>query len=78
MRLSCVSGCGQQKLETHLFFTCPLFGQLWELVRKWLCVYSANPSNILDHFYQFGTYASIGKFQYSLMHFIWFASSLVI
>jgi hypothetical protein len=57
----CVSGCGQQESETHLFLTCRLFGQLWQLVRNWLSVYSADPSNIVDHFYQFGTSFGFGK-----------------
>ena len=30
----CVLGCGQQKSEFHLFLTCPIFGQLWQLVRN--------------------------------------------
>lgn len=29
----CVSGCGQQESEIHLFLSCPLFGTLLQLVR---------------------------------------------
>jgi len=52
----CVAaGCGFQETENHLFLSCPLFDQIWQLVRNWLCVYSADHYNIVDHFYQFGT-----------------------
>lgn len=47
----CVSGCGLQETGNHLFLTCCLFGQIWQLVRNWPFVYIADPSNILDHFY---------------------------
>jgi len=30
----CVSGCGLQEIENHLFLTCSLFGQIWQLVRN--------------------------------------------
>jgi len=72
----CVSGCGQQESETYVFLSCQFFGQLWQLVRNWLGVYSTDPSNIVDHFYQFGTSFGYGKC--SLMHLIWFACSWVL
>jgi len=74
----CVSGCGLQELESHLFLICSLFSQIWQLLRTWLCVHSANPSNILDHFHQFGTSSGYTKSRCSFMHLIWFASTLVI
>jgi hypothetical protein len=43
------------------------------LVRNWLGVYLADPSNIVDHFYQFDTYSDYGISRCSLMHLIWFA-----
>jgi len=69
----CVSGCGQQESETHLFLSCHFFGQLWQLVRNWFGVYSADLSNIVDHFYQFATSSGYGKSRCSLMHLIWCA-----
>jgi hypothetical protein len=74
----CVSGCGLHESENHLFFICRMFGHIWQLVRKWLCVYSADPSNIQDHFHQFHTSAGYAKSRCSFMHLIWFASSWVI
>jgi len=38
----CVAGCGFQETENHPFLAYPLFGQIWKLVRNWLCVYSAD------------------------------------
>lgn len=46
----CVSGCGFHESECHLIVSCAFFGHLWQLVRNWLCVHSADPSHILDHF----------------------------
>jgi len=74
----CVGGCGLQETENHMFLTCPLFGQIWHLVRHWLGVYSANPSTILDHCLQFGSSSDYAKSRCSFMSVIWFASSWVI
>lgn len=64
----CVSGCSQQEFENHVFLSCPFFGQLWQLVRNWLGVYSADPFNIVDYFYQFATSSGYGKSRCSLLH----------
>jgi len=61
-----------------LFLSCTLFGQIWQLIRSWLCVYSADPDNIVDHFYQFGTLSGYGKSRCALMHLIWFATVWVL
>jgi hypothetical protein len=74
----CVAGCGLQETENHLFLSCPLFGQMWQLVRNWLCVYSADHYTIVDHFYQFGTLYGGAKTRCSLMHLFWFATVWVI
>jgi len=66
------------KSETHLFLSSHFFSQLWQLVRNWFGVYSANPSNIMDHFYHLGTSSGYGKSRCSLMHLIWFACSWVL
>ena len=73
-----VSGCGLQELETRLFLSYSLFGQIWQLVRTWLGVHSLDPSIIVDHFYQFGTSSGFTKSRISFMHLIWFASSWMI
>ena len=48
------------------------------MVRNWLDVYSADPSNIVDHFFQFGYVAGFAKSRTSFMHLIWFACSWAI
>jgi len=58
--------------------SCPLFGQMWQLVRNWLCVYSVDHYSIVDHFYQFGTLSGGSKSRCSLMHMFWFATIWVI
>jgi len=63
----CVAGCGFQETENRLFLSCPLFGQMWQLVRNWL-VYSADHYYIVDQFYQFGTLSGGAKSRCSLMH----------
>ena len=42
------------------------------IVRNWLCVYSVDPHNIVDHFIQFGNISGGAKSRYSLMHLVWF------
>jgi len=41
-------------------------------------VYTADPANIIDHLYQFGTCAGYAKSRCSFMHLIWFATVWVI
>jgi len=60
------------------FLTCGFFGQIWQLVCNWLRVHSTDPSNIVDHFLQFGTSSGHAKSRCSFMFLIWFASSWVI
>jgi len=73
-----ISGCGLQKLENHLFVSCNLFGQIWQLVWNWICVHLVDPSNIVDHFHQFGTSSGYAESMCSFMYLIWFASSWLI
>jgi len=75
---NCVSGCGFHESECHLFLSCAFFGHIWQLVRNWLCVHSAELSHILDHFIQFGSSTGYGKSRCSFMHLIWFATTWVI
>jgi hypothetical protein len=74
----CVTGCGLVESDAHLFLHCDIFGQVWQLVRHWLSVSSADPATVVDHFHQFGTSSGFAKSRCSFMHLIWFASSWVI
>lgn len=74
----CVAGCGFEETENHLFLSCPLFGQIWQLVRNWLCVYSPDHYNIVDHFCRFGALSGGANSRRSLMHLFWFACVWVI
>ena len=49
----CVSGCGQNETIDHLIIHCPVFGNLWQLVKSWIGVYSVDPYQVTDNFYQF-------------------------
>jgi len=75
---SCVTGCELHESEWHLFLSCSFFSQLWQLVRNWLCVHSADPAHILDHFIQFSSSIGFGTSRCSFMHLIWFATIWVI
>jgi len=74
----CVSGCGMVESTDHLFLHCQVFGQVWQLVRYWLGVCSANPLTIFEHYLQFGITSCVSKSWCSFMHLIWFASAWVI
>jgi len=65
-------------IECPSLIVLQLFGHVWQLVRNWSGVYSADPSTIVDHFLQFGTSSGLAKSWYSFMYLIWFASSWVI
>jgi hypothetical protein len=53
----CVIGCGGMETVHHLFLSCPVFAQLWSLIRSWVDISSADPWLIHDHFVQF-TYSA--------------------
>jgi len=57
----CVTGCGQNETIDHLIIHCPIFGDLWQQIKTWIGVFSVDPRQVLDHYYQFvfssGTYA---------------------
>jgi len=69
--LLCVSGCGHNETLEHIIIHCPIFGNLWQLVKSWLGVYSMDPQHVTDHFNQFvlssGGYAP----HLSFLHLIW-------
>lgn len=66
-----MSGCGDPKTVSHLFLHCHCFGSLWHLVRNWLEIYRADPTDISNHFIQFGNIAGGSKARRSIMHLIW-------
>ena len=74
----CVGGCGVQETNEHLFLNCGDFAQLWQLVRNWLHVFIALPSNTEEHFLQFGSASGHARSRCSFMFMIWFATSWVI
>ncbi|AES98423.1 transmembrane protein, putative [Medicago truncatula] len=57
----CATGCGEIETDTHLFLSCSIFGKVWQLVRRWLGVHSADPLTIIDHYIQFGTSSGLAK-----------------
>jgi hypothetical protein len=67
----CVSGCGQNETIDHLIIHCPVFGNLWQLVKSWIGVYSVDPQQVTDHFYQFAHSSGGYAPRRSLLHLIW-------
>lgn len=74
----CVTGCGIQESENHLFLNCVVFGQIWQLVLNWLGVCATCLSNVMYHFSQFCTSSGCGTSRRSFMSLIWFASTWII
>jgi len=74
----CVTGCGIQESENHLFLNCGVFGQIWQLVCNWLGVCAADPSNVMDHFFQFSTSSGYATSRRPFMSVIWFASTWIV
>ncbi|AES76150.1 hypothetical protein MTR_6g072090 [Medicago truncatula] len=54
-----VRGCGQNETIDHLIIRCPIFGDLWQQIKTWIGVFSVDPHQVLDHYYQF-VYSSGG------------------
>jgi len=74
----CVGGCGLLETKNHLFLECSFFGTIWQLVRHWLVVHSADSSIIMNHFSQFDNLLGFSKLRISFMLVFLFATSLVI
>jgi hypothetical protein len=67
----CVAGCGEVETAQHLFVSCSIFCELWHLVRDWLGVSRADPSEVATHFHQF-TYLVGGSInRRSFMQLLW-------
>ena len=67
----CISGCGQNETIDHLLIHCPVFGNLWQLVKSWIGVYSVCPQQVTDHFYQFVHSSSGNARRRSFLQLIW-------
>ncbi|RHN73183.1 putative transcription regulator mTERF family [Medicago truncatula] len=67
----CVSGCGEQETIDHLIIHCTIFGDLWKHIKSWIGVYSVDPQQVTDHFYQF-VHSSIAYTpRRSFLHLVW-------
>jgi len=49
----CVTGCGEVETAQHLFVSCPIFNEVWPLVRQRIRVYGVDPLDTQQHFIQF-------------------------
>lgn len=67
----CVFGCGEVETAHHLFVSCPIFRELWSLVRAWVGVRGANPFHVSDHFLQFTCLAGGATSRRSFMQMLW-------
>lgn len=74
----CASRCGKNVTIDHLIVHCPVFGTLWQLVKSWIGVYSVDPYQVTNHFYQF--VHSTGGFaqRRSFIHLIWLCCNWVL
>jgi len=67
----CVTGCGQNETIDHLIIHCLIFGNLWIQIKTWIGVFSVDPQQVLDHYYQF-VYSSGGYApRRTFLHLIW-------
>jgi len=67
----CVSECGQIETIDHLIIHRPVFGNLWQLVKSWIGVYSVDPYQVTDHFYQFVHSSGGLARRWSFLYLIW-------
>jgi len=66
-----VAGCGIDESTTHLFLHCATFGALWQHIRAWIGVLSADPHDTCEHFIQFTHYTGHSKARRSFLQLIW-------
>lgn len=59
---TCISGCGDSEMATHLFLHCDIFGSLWSHVWRWLQISLVLPTNIRQFFIQFTHMAGLPRF----------------
>ncbi|AES68202.1 transmembrane protein, putative [Medicago truncatula] len=72
-----VSICAWRLLH-YLIIHCPIFGALWQQIKTWIGVFSVDPHQVLDHYYQF-VYSSGGYApRRSFLHLIWLCGIWVI
>jgi hypothetical protein len=67
----CVTGCGGVEMAHHLFLFCLVFAPLWNHVRSWIGIFSANPSVLHDHFLQFTYSAGGSQARRFFIHMLW-------
>lgn len=67
----CDTGCGQNENIDHLIIHCPVFDNLWQYIKTWIGVFSVDPQQVMEHYYQFvhswGGYAP----RRSFLHLVW-------
>jgi len=62
-----------QESADHLLITCNHLGQLWTLIRSWLCLSSVDTFRFLDHFHQFGHLTGFPIHTHIFLKLIWFS-----
>lgn len=58
---SCVSGCGEVEISSHLLLHCNFFGIVWHHIFRWIGVSSVLPLDALSHFHQFSLIGGAAK-----------------
>jgi len=67
----CVSGCGEVETTQYLFISCPIFSELWHLVRAWIRMSGVDPVDVSDHFLQFTHLIGGAATRRSFMQLLW-------
>jgi len=67
----CVTSCGQNETIDYLIIHCPIFGDLWPQIKTWIGVFSVDPQQVLDHYYQFVCSSGGYALRRSFLHLIW-------
>jgi hypothetical protein len=67
----CVIVCGEAESAKHLVLSCPVFAPLWNSIKSWIGISSADPDRLHDHFIQF-THSSGGlRARGSFLQLVW-------
>jgi hypothetical protein len=67
----CVSGCGQHESIDHLIIHFTIFGDIWQHIKSWIGVYSVDPQQVTNHFYQFVHSSGAYTPRWSFLHLVW-------
>jgi len=57
----CVGVCGQVEDMNHLFLSCDFFRKLWYGLYSWFGFTTMHPTQVADHFLQFGSFGGYSK-----------------